>query len=484
MSWRALAVPALVLLAAAANGCGPGPRTDCPPGEPVEGSAAAGLPPVSAPGPGVRRPSIVMISLDTLGARHLGLYGYERDTSPNLDAWAAEATVFLNAYSTSASTAESHMSMFTSLYPSVHGIRNLIDKDRVRALDGEVLSFVQTLQEHGYATVGYHNGGNVDSVYGFDRGFDVYRRGKLSDAVVWLEENADQRPFFLFFHTYFVHDPYLPRPPGDARFTDPGYEGGIIHSRDQLLELTGESGWRAQHRTFWERVDESDPDDVAHLVALYDALVAQLDADLAALLDAIARHAPGAIVILLSDHGEEFGQHGKFRHQQVYGEVLHVPLIVRHPERGRGRRVEEAVSLIDLAPTVLALAGLPTSVQFQGRSLAGHLDATGPRRPIFAEYRKQRALIDGGWKLVERRGRKAELYDLAADPEEQHNVSRAGLLARVGSWLSDYRGLRPQLARLEGCNEVKRAELSATTRRVDLPDETRRQLEALGYLEP
>ena len=187
--------------------------------------------------------------------------------------------------------------------------------------------------------------------------------------------------------------------------------------------MAGSEEWADYSKIFWKPVDKNDPEDVAHVAALYDGGIAEMDDALPDLLNAIDRDAPGTIVIFLSDHGEEFGQHGEFTHNQLYSEVLHVPLIIHHPDHHNGVRIAARVSLIDLAPTILDMLSIAPSAQFQGRSLRGYIDGTGNERPVFSEYpaRNMLALVNRDRKLMVT-GEREELYDLRRDPEERRDL--------------------------------------------------------------
>ena len=398
--------------------------------------------------------NVVLISIDTLAAAHLGLYGYPRDTSPNLDRYATNAIVFENAYSTAPKTPESHMSMFTSLYPSVHLVFTIRARSKLHVLDDEIRILPEILKENGYTTVGFHGGGFVDGKLGFSRGFDEYRRGWQQSAEEWLWRNGTKSKFFLFYHTYRVHDPYMPKSPYDRRF-DPDYNGPIVHDLEALTKMAGSKEWIDYSTTFWKAVDKNDPEEVAHLVALYDGAIAEMDEDLADLLNANDRYAPGTIVIILSDHGEEFGQHGMFKHNQLYDEVLHVPLIIRHPDRYGGERIAERVSLIDLAPTILEMLSISPSNQFQGRSLLDHIDQVGDVRPVFSEFPlgKKLALVNRDRKLMVTNERE-ELYDLRRDPEERRDLRRPEVARSSDDPASELDALRKEMARSRGGVEI------------------------------
>lgn len=427
--------------------------------------------------------NVVLISIDTLAADHLGLYGYPRDTSPNLDRYAANAIVFENAYSTASKTPESHMSMFTSLYPSVHQVFTIRDRSKLHVLDDKILTLPEILNENGYTTVGFHGGGYVDGQLGFSRGFDQYSRGQQRSAVEWLWRNGTKNKFFLFYHTYRVHDPYTPKSPYDRRF-DPDYNGPIVHDLEVLMEMAESMEWIDYSAIFWKTVDKNDPEEVAHVVSLYDGAIAEMDEDLADLLNAIDRYAPGTIVIILSDHGEEFGQHGMFTHNQLYGEVLHVPLIIRHPDRQGGERIAARVSLIDLAPTILEMLSIPPSDQFQGRSLFDHIDPIEGARPVFSEFPlgKQLALVNRDRKLM-LTNKREELYDLRGDPEERRDLRRPEVVRSSDDPASELDALRKEMMRVTQENASVRDRLGVRGSTEAPADGVLQQLQALGYLE-
>ena len=432
--------------------------------------------------------NVVLVSIDTLRADHLGCYGYGRDTSPHIDAFARGAVLFERAASTSYHTADSHMSVFTSLYPSVHWVRNATGGNKaVHALDAGIETVTEVFHGGGYRTVGLHGGGNLSALYGFERGFDVYRKvSEIEPVVEWVRAEGAKGRFFLFFHTYRVHDPYLPPPPYDARY-DPDYRGDVGANAAAVIGSLREGGFAAMRKSFWGAVDRRDPDDLRHLQALYDGGINQVDDELGRLLAALDEVAPRTVVALISDHGEEFLEHGRFLHDQLYGEVLHVPLILRNPAQPGGLRVPGRVSLIDLAPTLLDLVGLPPLPQAQGVTLLPRLSG-GPEaeRDVYAEKlvgptlqaaSRHLALIRGEEKLILRRGSsRPELYDLAADPDERHDLGRGSgeagdLLRRARAWEGDNLALARRLHPAGAGTEAV------------LDGEAANQLRALGYLQ-
>lgn len=399
-------------------------------------SVVAVLAPTGCRGNQAQPANILVISIDTLRADHLGVYGYGRDTSPKIDAFGAQAVVFERAYATCYHTADSHMSIFTSQYPSVHRVQNATDPNQpLVVLSSLIPTFTEVLSEHGYRTVGFHGGGNVGGGYGFARGFDsyTYAADRVDAALEWLEQNDDhERPFFMFFHTYHTHDPYTPLPPYDSLY-DPDYTGDVNADKARFDAVIAEQGFVRARELFWDAVDPEDPSDLAHVIALYDGEINEVDLQIGRLLDLVGARFSNTVVVLLSDHGEEFYEHGRFLHNQLYEECLRVPLIIRAPGLGSPGRVGEWVSLIDIAPTVLDLVGIEAPTSFRGRSLRGVIDGNDSRAEVFAEKiwetaenrlqestPRHMALYSHGLKGIMKES--LELYELGSDPGEQHDL--------------------------------------------------------------
>jgi len=458
--------------------------------------------------------NLILISIDTTRADRLSLYGGERPTTPFLEELAADAIVFERALSTAPSTAPSHMSMMTGLYPTAHGVMNFSnapgpDGSRTvrQALPSGIPTLAELLQDRGYATAGFTGGGNTAGVLGFARGFDLYadsdsgmsghNDGNLVDpgrALEWIDEqHREGTPFFVFLHTYIPHSPYVPPPKFASRF-NPDYDGDIP---DWETMYGGEGrNHRALDRYFWKQVDESDPEDRAHLLALYDEEISYADHLVGTLFDAFTRMGlrDDTVIVITSDHGEEFYEHGGWKHfDKLWDEVLHVPLVFLLPEsRGEGRRIEHPVSSIDLFPTILDLLAVDPEISVPGESLLPRLDGARPfdDRPIVSEFiRRSRPLDDGawepdwylravqkgGWKLIERVQRvqrTEQLYHLAEDPRERRNRV---LDARAAPRL---RELREIARRIEEASAAWRLPLGGS----NASEETLRQLRELGYI--
>lgn len=467
--------PALLaaILAAALGACG----RSAPDG-------AAG----TAPAP---RANLVLFSIDTLRAGQLGCYGYGRETSPAIDALAAQGIVFDTVHSQSPKTGPSHMTMMTGLYPSTHGVLNWSNEGTF-ALSEAIPTLAEILRENGYATFASTGGGNVRSQLGFDRGFSEYRMNAGSAALnVSVGEgqlarhiaSGDARPFFLFLHTYQTHDPYFP-PQGYLERIAPrsAYAGNIFSSAQELVKIAG-PGWQEQHDLYWSRVDRGDPADRQRLVDLYDACVRSADDAFASLVAMLLERGllERTVIVVTADHGEEFLEHGQFMHDQIYREIAQVPLVIRLPEKAlAGRRVDGIARLVDVTPTLLDVLGVKTRAVFQGESLwsAGAGPAAGPRT-AFTEWTKRApgkpdmyAARTIDWSLVRVGEAPPELY-AASDREEKANVASAhpDVVRQLEAFIGGKRSECAQLARLRPPGSS-----------VELTPEIRQQLEQLGYL--
>jgi arylsulfatase A-like enzyme len=375
--------------------------------------------------------NLILVSADTLGARHLSSHGYPRATAPFLDGPLAQrGTTFGNCFSADSTTAPSHMTAFTSLQPSVHGITgNLIFKTITPA----TRTLAGVLREAGFETGAITDDGPLAAMHGFARGFNSYseRKGAAGDGNLgavdatfddgrrWLRRHAGAR-FFLFLHTFQVHTPYAPPEVYAEYFPDP---------------LPGE-----------ERLPP------AFRPTLYDREIRYLDDELRAFFEDLDDMGlwSNTLLVFMGDHGEAFLEHDFLFHGGVmHDEVLRVPLTVVGPGVAAGRRVEEPVGLLDLAPTLLEWLGVRSPPGIMGRSFAASLRGTGGTgassdRPIYSETWTElttRMTADGikterlehpvfavrkhGRKLI-RRGPPAtpqyQYYDVGRDPEERDDL--------------------------------------------------------------
>ena len=374
------------------------------------------------------RPHVVLIDVDTLRADRLGCYGHARPTSPRIDAWAAaQAEVFRDSTAVGDWTLPTTLSMLTGLATSQHGVT-----DVTRGLAPGLPTLAELLRAAGYETWARTDGGYVVPSFGFARGFDRFRvrrrpwhehqRLGWSEELAWLAERRSGRPVFLFLQTYQVHTPY----PSDRRFDDPAspYDGPFaVEDIDRLLLQRAVAEGRPPSAA-----------DRAWVSAQYDAAVRRMDDVVGAFLEAL----PAAfgdepyLVVFTSDHGEELFDRGWFGHRHsLHGELLNVPLIVRHPDTGRVGVVDRPVSTLDVVPTILDHAGLERPENLPGRSLR-LAPPPDELRVAFHEDDAWAVLLDG-LKLIVAEGRGAPavpgeplhsaLYDLGDDPLERHDLT-------------------------------------------------------------
>ncbi len=456
-------------------------------GVPGDALVAIGAPRVVRPRGrrGTRGPTNLLVYLvDTLRPDHLSAYGYRRDTSPVLRALAARGVLFENAYSTAAWTRPATASLLTGLHAGHHGVHSR------SALREDIHTLAERIRAAGWSTWAFVANGHVfDASLGFDQGFDrfVAIRGIRTDTYARSEEvNAaviphvtaiGDEPFFLYVHVADPHSPYDPPPGYRGLFTDPAYAGSV--------------GPKDMRRGRLRNV-RLDAADIAHVRALYDEDIRYQDAMLGVLLEHLDALGLGGdtAVLVVSDHGEEFFDHGDWEHgARLFQEQIRIPFILTLPGVPglAGRRVGAPVQLIDVVPTVLSWFGLDEGPATDGRDLMPQLAATGgsplpASRPIFCEeLRLERrlelqSLIEAPWKVIRRRHLRTgdetwALYDLAADPAEQTDRTRTApatfealrerLLARIGAGIS---------------TDAARAVVPAR-----LDEQTRAQLVALGY---
>jgi len=417
--------------------------------------------------------NLVLISIDTLRPDFLGSYGYEGDSSPTLDALAREGVLFETAVTVSPWTLPAHASLFTGLNPGRHGVSG-----EDMALSEAVPTLAEILSSHGFATTGIVNSHYLSERYALGRGFDTWRYvvefpSPLEPSLVesWAKEwiaGEPARPFFLFLHFYDTHSDYRSLPEYEALFAEP-YTGPIDGSTNQLIGIR-------------KRGVKLRQEDRARLGSLYAAGIRQLDDGIARILEALedAGLLEHTLLVVTSDHGEEFAEHGGVLHGRTqYEEVMRIPLLLRGPGLPRGVRVSETASLIDVLPTVLGQLGVETPEGLDGLDLAPSWSGESlPQRTVFGGADHDPKLPNaassarrGALKLVyDRRLKASTLYDLAADPGETR----------------DARSDHPQAAsELRAALDAFRAErpVADPVRLEALADDTLQQLEALGYVQ-
>ncbi len=418
---------------------------------------------------GARPRPIVLISLDTVRADSMSLYG-GRAVTPSIEAVAGQGALFAAAMTHFPETCLSHWSMMTGVLPVAHGNA---PGQRGSRYTGPTLAEISA--RHGYATGAFIGGWTLaDDVCGIGRGFGLFddqhefaeanpslpATEVTARAVQWIE--GQQGPFFAFVHYFDAHSPYTPAPPWDTAY-DPTYTGSMDGSSSSL-------------DPYRSGLEEPEPRDVEHVRALYEGEISQLDEALAPLLQALPAD---AVVAITADHGESFEHGYYFNHRDgLWDSVLRVPLVIRAPGVPAGAQVDDLVALSDLAPTLLALAGLPGDARMQGRSLvplATELAATG-RDEVFAvtdPWRppSQFAVRTPHTKLIERDAG-VQVYDLRADPREERASDHVpeALEGAASRYRLAVDSLAPHMVEPPSPTPLSGSEI--------------RRLEALGYVEP
>ncbi|MEO1083235.1 MAG: sulfatase, partial [Acidobacteriota bacterium] len=425
----------------------------------------------------------VVYLIDTLRADHLGAYGYPRNTSPHLDRFAAEeAVLFENSQAQTSWTRASVASMLTGLWSQLHGA--LDDPDM---LAEELVTLPERLQEAGYLTAGFVSNGNAADNFGFDQGFEHFeylnqlndgqrlaRAHQLNDAVyAFLDAHKDDpRPLFLWIHTIDPHAPYMAPEPFHSQFSDRprDLEDGSIQ---RLIAM----------QTSVEPVPQAEID---HLIDLYDAEIAANDAAFGDLLDQLRARGlyDQTAIAVLSDHGEEFFEHGGLQHgRTLHSDQLDTPLIVRVPGMATGLRRTETAEHVDLAPTFIELAGAPPLEKTQGQSLLplmveGDVDWDN-RSVAYLQLRgiRSASMIDdrGDFKTIVDYLDGAESYPATYNRKEDR-LEANPLDGGDESLRSRYLASRLRL-------QVAGAQQLYDGGTADLPEETIEQLRALGYIQ-
>ena len=448
---------------------------------------------------------VILISIDSLRADHLSCYGYKSatpptvPTSPHIDRLlASEGTLFEYGISTTSWTLPSHMALLTAMPNELHAVRTLGHR-----LHPTTKLLAQQFQERGWRTAGFWSGPNLHPWFGFGRGFEHYvdcstaliekpevfatpgkesvktineifeasHRGETGPTLLkafrkWYATLGPDEPFLAFLHMWDVHYDYTPLEEFDI--FDPSYEGPI----------TG--------RELSQRPPPTDLSkrDLQHLLALYDGEIRQTDHFVGEILNVVAQSGrlDNTLVVLCSDHGEEFLEHGHLGHTRtLFEEVMRIPILMRHPPTiPSNRRVQDVVSLVDIAPTILDLCGLPAGTQAWGRSLVPAFTNELPLRtaPMELTFRiglyESRGIHSGAFKVVRTAGQAEPLlYNLERDPAEQSGMARGApgvdesrirLAERIWQTLDE-----AALARAKGVKG-------------DIPADLAERLRATGYL--
>jgi arylsulfatase A-like enzyme/Flp pilus assembly protein TadD len=353
--------------------------------------------------PRLRPLNVVVVTIDTLRPDHLGCYGYRDIETPALDALARRGVLFENAVAQTPLTPPSHASIFTGQNPNVHKVRNTGGF----VLQSSAHPLARILQEQGWDTGAFIGSAVLKKLFGFNNGFNVYddempRPGNRNEfredperkasavvdrAIAWLNARPAGKPFFLWVHIYDPHIPYKPPPEFAQKYKGRPYDGEIAYSDQQLARL----------------------------------------------FDAVAKRSPAdqTVTAVLSDHGESLGEHGELTHGVfLYDSTLRIAFLMAGPGIPSGLRVKQQARTIDFLPTLLAVLGgrAPGDVQgvslvpaFSGKPAAPDVSYAETLYPkMNMNWSELRAIRTAQWKYI--RAPRSELYDLAADPGETHNI--------------------------------------------------------------
>lgn len=469
--------------------------------------------------------NVILLTVDTLRADSVSFAGYPHDTTPELDRIAAESTVFSTAISSHLGTPPSMSSLMTGRFPSFegvpawtrathHGFSDLNAPDEKDGLTRNVVTLAEILAEAGFRTVGFNTNPHLGTRWGFNQGFDEFEdfwywlgpmrkerthpligshppASVVVDRVLeWLDE-ADDQPFFLWIHLMDSHSPYLPPEPLNRFFLREYTAAGDLEINEVLYRLLIEQypDTPPVEYASLESLGIDKKGFIEHARGLYDAEIRIADREIGRLVGALKAHSlwDETALVMTSDHGEEFLDHGHVSHHLLepgLEELIRIPMLVRSPTgRGAGRVVPEVVRLVDVAPTVLDLLGLTErTAQMDGMSLVPLIQGRqSPERTAFIsgvdfgvarqarwKYRLERAHPGAPDALHER------LFDIAADPLEEHDVA-----AQYPNTLDSLSELYAVFARNLAQRSTVVHDLEGETPELD--PELRERLEALGY---
>jgi arylsulfatase A-like enzyme len=443
---------------------------------------------------GTNSTNVILISVDTLRADHLGCYGYERETSPNIDSLADDSVLFSNVYASSPWTLPSHVSMLTSL----HGAHHQVYQNDER-MDPAILTLADLLRQNHFFCSAFTGGGFVSSVYGFSKGFDMYQEGgggvhrqdaaEYSCGLVaeWLDTHSKDKNFFLFVHTYQPHDPYAcPEPYKDMFLAE--------DAKWRHINLMGHLGGRSN---LFKPLPEGERQNI---VDLYDGEVRYTDEALIGPLIHKLKQLDlydNSLIIFTSDHGEEFYDHKSWGHgHQLYDESLKVPLLVKFPgSRFQGTKMSNIVSLVDMMPTILDELRIDISeLPLDGKSLVPSIEGKDREDSSFwadigdnvlnSHVPQKISTNSGTEKLILNKKYTdedlsyfeylppetgpVELYELMGDPREELNIAenRSALVNQL-------------IRTIETLYSQARKRMSL---KPEIDEDLKEQLRALGYI--
>lgn len=459
---------------------------------------------------------VILIQADTLRRDHLDAYGYARPTAPAIGRLATQGAKFQNYVVQATWTKVSTPSLMTSLYPLSHGVIDFSDH-----LPAAANTLAESYRAAGYATISLASVMFTGQFTNLHQGFEeLHEDGSFSERessktareyvdrlAEWLTRHRDT-PFFAFLHVFDPHDPFEPRRPYDALWTDPTHKDEHVRQLGEVRKVIKEPLLRMFGMPSRDELVAAGLDAdafVEHDRGWYDGSIRGMDAEVARLMQTLRRLglADDTLVVFLSDHGEEFLEHGRMFHgQSVYGELVRVPLVLHWPAGiPAGQVIEEVVESIDVMPSLLEMSGIDAPDGMQGRSFASLVGSAGAggtppawrRRPAIAQKAitspakggappphetESFAIMDGQWKLVRhtarpRGGPEFELYDFVKDPLDTTDVAaqHPDVVARLAKALDGWKQMA-ESARLKPDAETTK----------NLSPEQLQRLRSLGYV--
>jgi arylsulfatase len=427
--------------------------------------------------------------VDTLRARELGVYGTQITKTPAIDAFAAESELFERATSPAPSTRASIASLMTGVSPAVHGVESGLHG----LLEGTeaLIRLPELLRAAGYLTAALVANPNVDPAFGFQRGFDVYKRlyrlpeiqrppssldltytapMMVDEVKQFLQTLPAEQPFFLFVLTIDPHGPYTPPPPYDSMY-DARAAGGDTGMMKNLLDID-------------RQLEAGEPAALELPLALYRGEVSYGDLAFGQFMNWLKSREllDDTVVVFTSDHGEAFAEHGNRGHgKTIYQETIHIPLIIRQPKFfAPDKRNRANVDLTDLSTTIVGLAGAELPAHWTGRDLR---DAN-PDKAIFALSHQPgyatTSVTAGNYKMIENElDDSSELFDLGADPGEQHPLDQSSHKKTMEIMTAALAHFRDSSAATRDRMITGQRDLGTN----DIPEDIREQLESLGYID-
>lgn len=428
--------------------------------------------------------NIVLITIDTLRADHLSCYGYERSTSPNIDRIAEKGIIFKNAIAPSSWTVPSMVSLFTSLYPINHGvIHGFVKINKVydqEVFSDELTTLAEILKSHGYTTFGVFANLHLSKKFGFARGFDYFRNLYFSPAPTvnkivysWEDKIKKSANFFLWIHYFDPHEPYHSKSPWIERYAPKTLTQKLNLSTKPMLELT---------RLI--PAFKKDSQALSHLIALYDSEINYVDLYIGKLIQKFEL-GNNTLIIITSDHGEEFLEHGYVGHaNNLYQETIHIPLIIKLPYSTNKEVIEKPVNLVDIMPSILSMLNTNPPEQTLGKSFWEKkgllswikkllLEDTEPDYNFSELDRKLilKTILTPEWKYIySYRDKTEQLYNVKSDPLELNN-------------LVDKKNKEQNILKEQLFNWVSNSKKYPTKRQaIQLSPEEKEKLRGLGYI--